>query len=299
MGILAGDQQGGAVLTARAAGPTLSRLILGTRLRRLRADHMLTERQAAGAIGTTEAAIGMLERGRTEVRLRTVIDLCDLYGIDDLAERATLLGLARQSNITGWWSPYRSVIPSWFELFLGLEQTAGVIRGYTTQFIPELLQTAEYAEALLAGDHGDAPSLERRLRLELRMRRQEIIRQDHSPHVWMVVDEAALHRRVGSRATMFRQLEHLLDLCELPRITIQILRLASGAHPATGGSITLLQLPEPGLHDVVYLEQLTSALYLDQVNEVCHYRHVLNILATQASLPGDTVPLLRRFIREL
>lgn len=300
MGTLAGDQPGSDALTQSLAGPTLSRIILGMRLRRYRQARGVTREEAGDAIRATSSKISRLELGRVGVKLRDVIDLCELYGVCDLTERATLLGLARQSNMPGWWVPYSGVIPPWFELLLGLEQTASVIRSYEVQFMPGLLQTPDYALSLIKLAHGGASDADLELRLELQMRRQQILYQDQPPHLWVVIDQAVLFRPVGGRATMSHQLRHLIDVCDMPRITVQILPFAADYHVTAGGAITLLRLPEPGLPDIVYLEQLTTALYINRTDEATYYRHVLNLLAAKGAAPPVQTPsILRRITRDL
>lgn len=298
MSIRTGGQPGGRPVAPDHAGPTLPRMILGMRLRGHREATGITREQAGRAIRVPDSAIGRLELGRAGLRLRDVIDLCDLYEVTDHIERAELLGLARQANTPTWWSSYRQVIPHWFEPYLGLEQAATVIRGYEVQFVPGLLQTREYATGIIGLGHGDADGGVD-LRLEMRMRRQRILSRTRPPHMWAVIDEAALRRPIGGRATMFRQLQYLIDVCDLPHVTVQVLPFLSGGHAAAGGPISMLCLPEPGLPDVIYLEQLTSASYLDRPDEILYYRHVMNLLATKAAPPAQTPSILRRISREL
>jgi transcriptional regulator with XRE-family HTH domain len=280
-------------------GPTATRMVLGALLRRLRESRGITREQAGRVIRASQSKISRLELGRTGFKLRDVVDLSRLYGVTDEAERGMLLGLARQANAPAWWHDYGDVMPAWFEPYLGLEQAAGLIRTYEVQFVPGLLQTPEYARAVIRLGHGHAPAAEVERRLELRMRRQEILRHAHPPYVWVVIDEAALRRPMGGAAVMYAQLQHLIDLCELPHITIQLMPFRSAGHAAAGGSVTLLRLPEPQLPDVVYLEQLTSALYPDRRDDIEYYRDILNRLATQADPPAVTPAILREIISEL
>ncbi|WP_245974633.1 helix-turn-helix domain-containing protein [Thermomonospora umbrina] len=276
-------------------------MALGARLRRHRESRGLPHEAAAYALLATDSKIRLLEAGRAAVRMREVIALCDLYGVDDIAERSALLGLARQAKRPGWWEPFRPVIPAWVEPFLGLEQAARRIRCYEIQFVPGLLQTRDYARAVIGLGHppggGDAEKVE--MLVELRMRRQQVLRRDRPPHLWVILDEAALRRTLGGRTTMYLQMQHLIDIADAPNISVQIVPFDKGGHAATGGPITLLRLPEPGVGDVVYLEQLTSAQYVDEPCEVVHYRHILNQLATQAATPQETISILRRMIRDL
>jgi transcriptional regulator with XRE-family HTH domain len=289
----------GAVLDERPAGPTATRMVLGALLRRLREARGITREQAGEVIRASQSKISRLELGRTGFKLRDVIDLYALYGVTDQAERAVLLDLAKQANTPGWWHAYGDVVPSWFEAFLGLEQAAGIIRTYEVQFIPGLLQTREYAHAVISLGHGHSPQEQVERRIELRMRRQEILRRTRPPYLWVVIDEAALRRPIGGAAVMLAQLQHLIDLCDLPHVTIQVIPFHAAGHAAAGGPITLLRMPEPELPDVVYLEQLTSALYPDRRDDVDYYRGIMNRLATQADPPTATPTTLREILKKL
>lgn len=283
----------------RQVGPTATRMILGALLRRLRESQQITVDQAADAIRASRSKISRLELGRTRFRLRDVVDLYTLYQVTDQAEQATLLGLARQANAPAWWQPYTDIVPHWFEGYLGLEQAAAVIRTYEVQFVPGLLQTPEYARAVIRLGHHHAPEAEVERRLELRMRRQEILHRRRPPYLWVVIDEAALRRPIGGVAVMFAQVQHLIDIAELPQITIQLMPFQAAGHAAAGGPITLLRMPERELPDMVYLEQLTSALYPERRDDIDFYRDIMNRLATQADPPDATPTLLRRILREL
>jgi transcriptional regulator with XRE-family HTH domain len=277
-----------------AVGPTATRMILGAHLRRLRESRGIGRDEAGQAIRASQSKISRLELGRTGFKLRDLADLCTLYGVTDEAERATLTDLARQANSPGWWHEYADVVPAWFEPYLGLEQAAGVIRTFEVQFVPGLLQTPDYARAVIGLGHEHAPDFDRRV--ALRMRRQEILRRPRPPHLWAVIDEAALRRLVGGRAVMLAQLKHLIAMCELPNVSIQLMPLGTAGHAAAGGPVTLLRMQEHELPDVVYLEQLTSALYPDRREDLDHYRDILNRLATQAEPPDATPRLLRQLL---
>jgi transcriptional regulator with XRE-family HTH domain len=294
----AGDEPlEGAVVFERPAGPTATRMVLGALLRRLRESRGISREQAGEVIRASQSKISRLELGRTGFKLRDVVDLYELYGVTDQAEIATLLGLAKQANSPGWWHAYGDLVPGWFEPYLGLEQAAGIIRTYEVQFIPGLLQTPEYARAVIALGHSREAQVERRV--ELRMRRQEILQREQPPYLWVVIDEAALRRPIGGAAVMFAQLQHLIDLCDLPNVTIQLMPFHAAGHAAAGGPITLLRLPEPELPDVVYLEQLTSALYPDRREDIDYYRDIMNRLATQADPPTIAKATLHDILKEL
>ncbi|GAA1783965.1 DUF5753 domain-containing protein [Actinomadura chokoriensis] len=281
-----------------AAGLTLPRLVLGARLRRLRGGRGMSRGAAASAVGS-EDRLAALEAGTTRCRLDDAMALCDLYGVDEHATRVALLELARQSHRPGWWQSYREVIPAWFLRYVGAEQVAAVIRCYAVQYVPDLLQTPDYARAQITLVHRTEPEAEIASRVGLRMRRQDILHRSRPALLWTILDEAALRRPVGGHATMFRQLEHLLDMCDAPNVTIQILPFAAGGHAALTGAMTLLRMPEEDLADVVFLEQLDNALYPDRPGDQDYYRHAMNALGVQALPPARTAAILSDVISSL
>lgn len=286
------------VLDYHGAGPTVLRMLVGMRLRRLREAKGISREQAGEAIRASHSKISRLEAGRSGFKARDIADLLTLYGVQDEGDRATLMAMAEQANVPGWWHAYSDVVPSWFEAYLGLEQAARVIRGYEVQFVPGLLQTEAYARAVISlGCSGDDEErIERRV--ELRMKRQRILHRPEPAQLWVVVDEAALRRPIGGNAVMRAQLNHLIDMCALPNVTIQVIPFSVGGHAAAGGPISILRLAERELPDVVYLEQLDSALYPDRPADIDHYRHIMNRLSIQAELASKTPDILRRILRD-
>lgn len=288
-----GKQQSGST-----AGPTVLRIALGGQLRRLREERGISREAAGDAIRGSHAKISRLELGRVSFRERDLNDLLTLYGVQDSGERAAFLSLARQANEPGWWHQYGDLLPSWFETYLGLEQAAEIIRTYEAQFVPGLLQTPDYARAVILLGHGQEPSAEVDRRVALRMRRQDILTRPEPPTLWAVIDEAALRRPIGGERIMRGQIEHLIRIAELPNVTVQLLPYSVGGHAAAGGPFTIVRFPESDLPDVVYLEQLTSALYLDKRNDLDQYQAVMNLLSVQAATPQDTTQLLRELMHE-
>ena len=274
------------------AGPTVVRLLLGARLRRLRQAAGITRDSAGSAIRASGSKISRLELGRTGFNQRDVSELLTLYGVAD-AERAVLLSLARQANSAGWWHSYSEVLPAWFEPYLGLEQAASIIRSYDVQFIPGLLQTPDYARAVarlvdsLSEDGADQL-------VELRMRRQQVLHRENPPHLWVVIDETALRRPIGGRAVMLAQVDYLIRMSRHAHITIQVMPFSAGGHAAVGGPMIQLRFPEGLLPDLVYQEQLDSAIYLNKPAETVRYWDILNTVATEALPPGQSVDMLRR-----
>jgi transcriptional regulator with XRE-family HTH domain len=284
---------------AQAGGPTVLRIVLGTQLRRLREASGITREAAGDAIRASHAKISRLELGRVGFKERDIVDLLTLYGVTAPGEREEFLGLARRANARGWWHQHGNLLPSWFEMYLGLEQAASVIRTYQVQFVPGLLQSEEYARSVILVGHQDesADDIDRRVRL--RMTRQKMLTEPGAPQLWAVIDEAALSRPFGSPRVMREQLEYLLEMTTLPNVTVQVLPFDFGIHAAAGGPFTILRFAEADLPDIVYLEQLNSAVYLDKRNEVEDYLAVMERVSVQAETPIDTKVLLREKLAEM
>jgi len=285
------------IFGTRAGGPTVQRLVLGGQLHRLRESRGISAEQAAESIRGSHSKISRMEHGRVGFKERDVSDLLTLYGVTDGEERAALLNLAREANTPGWWHAYSDILPTWLEAYVGLEAAASVIRTYEVQFAPGLLQTEDYARALIR--LGSAASEDEiRRRTELRVSRQEVLRGPNPPQLWAVVDEGALRRPVGGREVVLGQLRHLVQMADHPAVTLQILPFHAGSHAAMGGPFTILRFAEPDLQDVVYIEQLTSALYLDKPSEVDSYLEVMEQLCLQAEPAANTGKLLSQILSE-
>lgn len=274
------------------------RIALGSQLRRLREASGVSREAAGDAIRASHAKISRLELGRVGFKVRDVADLLTLYGITDEQERESFLALARRANEPGWWHQYGDVLPSWFGMYLGLEQASAVIRTYEAQFVPGLLQTADYSRAVIQLRHLSESAEDIERRVALRMTRQGFLTQPGAPELWAVVDESVLRRPLGSREIVRAQLRHLIRMAELPNITLQVVPFYVGGHAAAGGPFTILRFSEPDLPDIVYLEQLTSALYLDKKHETDNYVVVMDRLCIQAESPVDTMSFLNGILKE-
>jgi transcriptional regulator with XRE-family HTH domain len=284
--------------TQPGSGSTVRRILLGSQLRRLREAKGITREEAGYEIRASESKISRMELGRVSFKDRDVADLLTMYGVVDETERAALQNLAAEANAQGWWHNYNDILPSWFQVYVGLEEAASVIRTYEVQFVPGLLQTREYARAVVVAGQPSATSPEVERRVGLRMQRQSILYRDKPPRLWVVLDEAALRRPIGGRDVMRDQVRHLIEMAALPNVTIQIMPFRFGAHAAEGGPFLLLRFPESDLPDVVYLEQLTSALYLDKRDEVDAYTEVMDRLSVDGMPPDKSVDLLQRILKE-
>jgi transcriptional regulator with XRE-family HTH domain len=275
------------------------RILLGSQLRRLREAKGITREDAGYTIRASESKISRMELGRVSFKERDVTDLLSLYGVDDETERAALVTLVREANQSGWWHSFSDAMPNWFQTYVGLEEAAALIRTYQVQFIPGLLQTEDYARAivLLNRPHMETSELERRI--NLRMRRQKLVADGDGPRLWAVVDEAALRRPVGGPAVMKAQIQRLIDAADMPNVVVQVMPFRFGGHAAESGAFTILRFPEQDLPDVVYLEQLTSALYLDKRDDVDQYVQVMERLSVDSLTPESSVELLSSLLKEI
>ena len=281
-----------------AGGPTVLRMLLGAHLRRLREAEGVSRETAGWEIRASESKISRMELGRVSFKERDVADLLTLYGVTDEEEREAWLTLARQANTPGWWQREGDILPSWFQAYLGLEAAAVLIRTYEVQFIPGLLQTPEYAKAVILLGHGNAPPAEVERRVAVRMKRQQVLARKDPPQLWVVVDEGALRRPIGGPEVMRAQLRALVDATKLPHVRLQVIPFNVGGHAAAGGSFTILRFPEQDLPDVIYIEQLTSALYLDKRDDIDLYAAAMERLAVEAERPDRTGDILGKILRE-
>ncbi|MEU6432464.1 helix-turn-helix transcriptional regulator [Microbispora sp. NPDC046973] len=281
------------------SGPTALRILLGSQLRKLRESKGISRDQAGQCIRASESKISRMELGRVGFKERDVADLLALYGVEDEETRDVVMNLVEQANEPGWWHRFNDLLPSWFQAYVGLEEAAERIRTYEVQFVPGLLQTKEYARAvIMAGAVGAAPE-EIARRVDLRLERQRILDGENSPKFWAVIDEAALRRPIGGVEVMRGQIQHLIDLMNQPNVTIQVIPFSYGGHAAEGGAFSILRFSDPDLPDIVYVEQLASALYLDKREEVDRYSEVMERLCAVSTTPTETVDLLRQIMADL
>ncbi|SCG48262.1 helix-turn-helix domain-containing protein [Micromonospora zamorensis] len=280
-------------------GPTVLRMLLGAQLRRLRESSGVTREGAGWEIRSSESKISRMELGRVGFKERDVSDLLTLYGVTEEHERDALLKLARDANSPGWWHRYGDVLPTWFQSYLGLEAAAALIRTYEVQFVPGLLQTGDYARAVVLLGHGAAGPDEIERRVALRMQRQQLLHRDNPPQLWAVVDEAALRRPIGGPAVMRGQLTALIEATKSPNIRLQVIPFAAGGHAAAGGAFTILRFGDQELPDIVYIEQLTSAIYLDKRDDLDYYAVAMERLCVEAEPPERTPDILGRLLDEL
>jgi transcriptional regulator with XRE-family HTH domain len=280
-------------------GSIVRRMLLGAQLRRLRETRGISREDAGYSIRASESKISRMELGRVSFKERDVADLLTLYGVTEESERMAMLGLVREANAAGWWHGYGEVMPTWFQTYVGLEESAALIRTFEVQFVHGLLQTGDYIRAVIRLGHPEAADSWVERRVGLRLERQKLLVSERAPHFVAVMDEGALRRPFGTPAVMRDQVAHILETAEAPNVDVRILPFATGGHAAGGGAFTLLSFPESDLPDLVYLEQLTGALYIDKHDEVVEYDKAMTALGRLALSPADSLDWLNAFQREL
>jgi transcriptional regulator with XRE-family HTH domain len=280
------------------ASATVRRLLVGSRLRTLRESRGISREEAGYVIRASESKMSRLELGRVSFKMRDVADLLVFYGVTDPGERDALLSLAHAANEPGWWRDFEDVNPGWFANYIGLEEAATQIRTYEVQFVPGLLQTPEYARAVIASAVPPPTPDDVLRRVQLRAIRQRVLSRSNPPHLWAVLDEAALRRPVGSREVMRDQMRYLVERAASPFVSLQVLPLRFGSHAAAGGPFSILRFSDSDLADVVYVEQLMSSLYFDKVEHVDRYTEVLNRLSVESLTPDDSVVFLTGMLAE-
>ncbi len=279
-----GDQRG---------SPTARRIMLGARLRRLREAAEISRAEAGFAIRSSESKISRLELGRVSFKPRDVTDLLSMYGVTDPEKREAFLDMAKRSNEPGWWHRYTDLVADWFQDYLGLEESASRIQTWEQQFVPGLLQTEDYAKAIIS--HGWSPMAAQSVQRQvaLRMRRQALLGRPDPPKLWAVIDESVLHRPIGGTRVMLDEVDHLIELTKRPNITVQVVPYQFSGYAAEG-SFTSLRFAEPELPDVVYIEHLSGALYLDKQSDTELYGRVFDRLTVDAYTPDHTRQVLMK-----
>ncbi|MFI6207888.1 helix-turn-helix domain-containing protein [Streptomyces sp. NPDC051041] len=283
-------------MSERRAAPTVGQVVLGRRLRELREAAGLRREEAAGVLRVAPATVRRMETAEVTLKIPYVQVLLTAYGVPE-DEAAELVALAEEANRPGWWQRYHDVLPDWFSLYVSLEGAARIIRSYEPHFVPGLLQTEDYARAVLAaGTVGTAGAEAVERHVALRMERQRLLQRPDPPHLWVVMDETALRRPVSTDAAVMRgQLDKLLELASRERVTLQVAEFAGGPHPGTYAPFTLFRFAEPELPDLVFTEYLTGALYLDSRTEVSTHLEVLDHMTARAASARRTEKILREY----
>lgn len=282
----------------QSGAPTVRRMVLGAQLRRLREAAEISRADAGYAIRASESKMSRIELGKVGFKERDVADLLTVYGVNDDAERDVFLTMVKESNQPGWWHRYGDVIPGWFNDYVGLEESASRIQAFEHQFVPGLLQTEEYARAVITHGKPESANANDERRVGLRMKRQRTLARPSAPRLWFVIDESILHRPIGGRAVLRDQIDHLLQVTKQPHISLQVLTYEHSTNPAEG-AFTLLRFAESELPTVAYVEHLCGALYLDRLDEIEKYSRALDRLAVDAETPENSRHFLAKIRQEV
>ncbi|MFF5533323.1 helix-turn-helix domain-containing protein [Streptomyces cinerochromogenes] len=281
-------------MSERRAAPTVGQVVLGKRLQELREAAGLSRDEAARVLRVASATVRRMEMAEVALKIPYVQVLLGTYGVPE-EEADAFVRLAEEANQPGWWQRFHDVLPDWFSLYVSLEGAARIIRSYEPHFVPGLLQTEDYARAVLeAGTIGQSSPETVERHVSLRMERQRLLERDDPPHLWVIMDETVLRRPVSMRPEVLRdQLDRLLEYAARDRVTLQIAEFAAGPHPGTYAPFTLFRFAEPELPDMVFTEYLTGALYLDARREVAAHLEVLDHMTARAASARRTLELLR------
>lgn len=279
-----------------SSAPTVLRMILGRRLQERRLGAGASLEDAAKALRVTTLTIRRLEKAEVALKPLYAEKLLETFGADR-QEVDEFVDLAEQANKPGWWHSYRDAVPSWFTAYVSLEAGAQTLRTYEPQYVTGLLQTPDYAHAVLRGGLPNGSEEELARRVELRLRRQSLLDREDAPTLWVVMEEAVLHRVVGGPHVMREQLERLLDVSELAHVSIDIVPFTAGAHVGACAPFTYFRFAEPELPDIVYSELLCASVYLDQRTDVVTHLEAHSRMALLTS-SEDSRALLNRMRKE-
>jgi len=274
--------------------PTIRRRRLGTELRRLREEARVTIDIVADRLGCSPSKVSRIETGHTSATPRDVKAMLDVYGIIG-DESDELVQIAREARQKGWWHPYSAVLVG---AYVGLEAAARSIRAYEPQVIPGLLQSEEYAVAMIRAARLSDTPLEIDRRVHVRMARQSLLIQDNPIDLWVVLDEAVLSRPVGGDEVMLDQLQRLVEAAQLPNVTLQVLPFAAGAHAGMDGTFAILDFPEAEDPDVVYTENATGGLFLEKNDELKKYSSIFDTIRATALTPEESIEMIAKLVEE-
>lgn len=281
------------------SAPTVGQVVLGKRLQELRERADLSREQAAKVLRVAPATIRRMEMAEVSLKIPYVQLLLKAYGNSE-AEADAFIELAEEANQPGWWQRFHGILPDWFSMYVSLEGAAALIRAYEPHFVPGLLQTEEYARAVMnSGAVGETRPEDIERHVALRMERQSLLTRADAPSFWVVMDETVLRRHAGGPAVMRGQVDRLLEAADHPHITLQIAEFSAGHHPGTYGPFVLFRFAVPELPDMVYSEYLTGAVYLDARQEVAAHLEVMDRMAAQAATAQRTKEILKDFRKEL
>jgi transcriptional regulator with XRE-family HTH domain len=277
-----------------SVGPTVRRRRLGSELRRLRESHSIKLEEVADRLGLAPSTLSRIETGKAPTRTTYLNALLELYGVEDPGQRRVLLEMARDGHRKGWWPLWDGVLPTGFGIYVGLEAEAASLRVYEAQVVHGLLQTEDYARAVMSTVRRRQNPEEIDRLVRLRMQRQDVLHRAQPLDVWVILDEAVLRRMASPSRMMREQLDHLYEACHWPNVTLQVLGFGSAMHPALGGSFAIIEFPERLDPDVVYTEGVTGQAYIEERDrEVRAQSEAFDLLRASALPPTESALLIR------
>jgi transcriptional regulator with XRE-family HTH domain len=279
-------------------GPTVRRRRLGAELRRLREAHSLKLEEVAEQLGLAPSTLSRIETGKAPTKSAYLTAMLGMYGVDDPGARKVLVDMAREGHRKGWWSIYDDVLPSGFDIYVGLEAEACGLRSYETDVVHGLLQTTDYALAVLRELRPRDSDEQIRRVVDLRMQRQRLLDQDPPLDLWLILDEGAIRRNIGGPAVMRPQLEHLIQASRWSNVTLQVLAFGSGAHAGLTGPFSILEFPERSDEDVAYTESVGGMIYMEKDREVRLCAEAFDRMRAAALSPAASVELIQYVSRE-
>lgn len=282
-----------------ATGPTVRRRRLGTELRRLRDSSGYKLEEVAAELGVAPSTLSRIETGKAPTKSAYLSQMLKMYGVSDTGQRQVLIDMAREGHRKGWWAEYDDVLPSGFDIYVGLEAETAAVRSYEISVVHGLLQTADYARAVIREmfPRHTAQQIDRLV--DLRMERQHRLDDEPPLELWAILDEAVIRRTVGGQAIMHRQLSHLLTAAERSSVTMQVLPFSCGAHAAHGGPFTILEFPDRSDSEVAYVESVAGYIYLEKDRDVRARAEAFDRLRAAALSPSASVELMQHAARDL
>jgi transcriptional regulator with XRE-family HTH domain len=280
-------------------GPTVRRRRLGSELRRLREAHSFKLEEAADKLGLAASTLSRIETGKAPTRTAYLTTMFEMYGVTDPGQRQVLTEMAREGHRKGWWAVYDDVLPTGFDVYIGLEAEAAALRVFEDQVVHGLLQTEAYARTVMTSVRRRQSSRQIERSVELRLQRQKVLTGSDPLKLWCILGEPVITRIIGGPEVMRDQLAQLVEVARWPNVTLQVLTLASGVHPALNGPFCILEFPERGDPDVVYTEGVAGHAYLERDAEVQACAEVFDLLRAAALSPADTVKLIGRMAAEI
>jgi transcriptional regulator with XRE-family HTH domain len=282
-----------------ATGPTVRRRRLGTELRKLRESNLFKLEEVAARLGVAPSTLSRIETGKAPTKSAYLSQMLDMYGVTDSQQRQVLVDMAREGHRKGWWAAYDDVLPSGFDIYVGLEAETAAVRGYEVSVVPGLLQTADYARAVLREMFARHTTEQIERLVDLRIKRQQRFDDDPPIELWAVLDEAVIRRPVGGNSVMRNQLEHLLAAADRPGVTMQVLPFGCGAHAGHGGPFSILEFPNRSDSEVAFVESVVGIIYLEKDRDVRARAEAFDRLRAAALAPAASTDLIARAAHEL